>query len=69
MGIEENKRLVRRLVQEVVNERNIDALNEIAEGDKVVATSSARARTRATGTASQPPGGASTTWMRSTSSA
>ncbi len=33
VDIEDNKRLVRRLVQEVVNERNLDALDEIADGD------------------------------------
>lgn len=32
MSVEENKALVRRLVQEVVTERNPDALDDLAEG-------------------------------------
>jgi predicted ester cyclase len=32
VSVEENKALVRRLVQEVVTERNPDALDEVAEG-------------------------------------
>jgi predicted ester cyclase len=32
MSAEENKALVRRLVHEVVTERNLDALDEVAEG-------------------------------------
>jgi predicted ester cyclase len=32
MSAEENKALVRRLVHEVVTERNVDALDEVAEG-------------------------------------
>jgi predicted ester cyclase len=33
MGVEENKHLVRRLVDEVVNQRNADALDDLAQGD------------------------------------
>ena len=33
MRSEENKQLVRRLVDEVVNQRNPDALDEVAEGE------------------------------------
>jgi predicted ester cyclase len=33
MGAEENKNLVRRLVDEVVNQRNADALDDLARGD------------------------------------
>jgi predicted ester cyclase len=32
MGLEANKRLVRRLIDEVVNQRNLGALDEVAEG-------------------------------------
>jgi hypothetical protein len=32
VSVEENKALVRRLVQEVVTERNPDALDELADG-------------------------------------
>lgn len=33
MSVEENKALVRRLVEEVVNERNAAALDDIADGE------------------------------------
>jgi predicted ester cyclase len=33
MGVEENKHLVRRLVDEVVNQRNANALDDLAQGD------------------------------------
>jgi predicted ester cyclase len=33
MGAEENKNLVRRLVDEVVTQRNADALDDLARGD------------------------------------
>jgi predicted ester cyclase len=33
VDVEENKLLVRRLVEEVVNERSIDVLDEVADGD------------------------------------
>jgi hypothetical protein len=33
VNIKDNERLVRRIVQEVVNERNLGALDEVADGD------------------------------------
>ena len=33
LGVEASKQLVRRLVDEVVNQRNADALDELAQGD------------------------------------
>lgn len=33
MSVEQNKALIRRLVDEVVNERNADAIEEIADGE------------------------------------
>jgi predicted ester cyclase len=37
VSIEENKQLVRRLVDEVVKARNLDALDELADGEVAVA--------------------------------
>ncbi len=40
MALEENKRLVRRLVDEVVNARSLDVLDEVADGE--IATAARR---------------------------
>ena len=37
MGADQNKRLVQRFVDEAINERNLDAIDELADGELTVA--------------------------------
>jgi predicted ester cyclase len=37
VGLDENKELVRRLIEEAINEQNLDAVDELAEGELAIA--------------------------------